>query len=99
MDNPHLICYRVIESIYNERYLKVTSQAPGLGTMNSVLFVDNFRGFTDAYIPITDVNFLVGENSAGKTSILGLIRLFSKPDFMMGRDFFRGHRLQFRPFR
>jgi hypothetical protein len=51
------------------------------------LYVDNFRGFTDTCIPITDVNFLVGENSTGKSSILGLIKLFSGPSFLMGREF------------
>ena len=41
------------------------------------LYVDNFRGFTDTHIPILDVNFLVGENSSGKTSILSLLKLMS----------------------
>lgn len=51
------------------------------------LFVDNFRGFRDTCIPITDVNFLVGENSTGKTSILSLLKLFSGPGFLMGQEF------------
>jgi hypothetical protein len=51
------------------------------------LFVDNFRGFTDTCIPITDVNFLVGENSTGKSSILGLINMFSSASFLVGDDF------------
>jgi AAA domain, putative AbiEii toxin, Type IV TA system/AAA ATPase domain len=55
--------------------------------MKYYLFVDNFRGFSDTCIPITDVNFLVGENSTGKTSILSLIKLFSGPSFLMGQDF------------
>lgn len=55
--------------------------------MKYYLFVDNFRGFSDTCIPITDVNFLVGENSSGKTSILGLLKLFSGPGFLMGQDF------------
>jgi len=55
--------------------------------MKYYLFVDNFRGFRDTCIPITDVNFLVGENSTGKTSILSLIKLFSGPSFLMGQDF------------
>jgi hypothetical protein len=52
--------------------------------MKYYLFVDNFRGFRDTCIPITDVNFLVGENSTGKTSILGLLKLLAGP-----RLFFR----------
>jgi hypothetical protein len=55
--------------------------------MNYYLFVDNFRGFSNTCIPITDVNFLVGENSTGKTSILSLIKLFSGPGFLIGQDF------------
>jgi len=55
--------------------------------MKYFLFVDNFRGFRDTCIPITDVNFLVGENSTGKTSMLSLIKLFSGPDFLMGQEF------------
>lgn len=47
------------------------------------LYVDNFRGFTDTVIPITDVNFFVGENSTGKSSLLGLINLFCAPDFWL----------------
>jgi len=55
--------------------------------MRYFLFVDNFRGFHDTCVPITDVNFLVGENSTGKTSLLSLIKLLSGPSFFMGQDF------------
>jgi len=55
--------------------------------MKYFLFVDNFRGFRNTSIPIIDVNFLVGENSTGKTSILSLLKLFSGPSFLMGQDF------------
>jgi hypothetical protein len=58
--------------------------------MNYYLFVDNFRGFTNTCIPVADVNFLVGENSTGKSSVLGLLKLFSGPTFMMGQDFSGG---------
>lgn len=43
--------------------------------------MDNFRGFKDTYLPIKDVNFLVGENSTGKSSVLGLISLLNDPRF------------------
>jgi hypothetical protein len=56
--------------------------------MKRYLFIDNFRGFVNTYIPILDVNFLVGENSSGKTSVLGLIKLFCNQRFLMGQDFF-----------
>lgn len=55
--------------------------------MRYFLFVDNFRGFQDTCVPIIDVNFLVGENSTGKTSLLSLIKLLSGPGFFMGMDF------------
>ncbi|MFM7457363.1 MAG: AAA family ATPase [bacterium] len=38
------------------------------------LYLDNLRGFDDTLIKFKDVNFLVGENSTGKTSILSLFR-------------------------
>ncbi len=51
------------------------------------LYVDNFRGFQDTYIPLKDVNFLVGENSTGKTSILSLIRLLNSIEFWFSTSF------------
>lgn len=41
------------------------------------LYLDNFRGFEKQYIELNDVNFLVGENSTGKTTLLGLLSLYS----------------------
>jgi hypothetical protein len=54
--------------------------------MAKYLYADNFRGFSDTYIPLLDVNFLVGENSTGKTSILELLRTFHKPGFWFGQS-------------
>lgn len=34
------------------------------------IYMDNFRGFRNTCVPIVDVNFLVGENSSGKTSLM-----------------------------
>ena len=51
------------------------------------LFVDNFRGFARTVLPIKDVNFFVGENSTGKTSILGLINLIKGPSFWFSQKF------------
>jgi hypothetical protein len=53
--------------------------------MAKYLYVDNFRGFSDTYIPLLDVNFLVGENSTGKTSILDLLRTFHNPGIWFGQ--------------
>lgn len=51
------------------------------------LYVDNIRGFENTYIPIMDVNFLVGENSTGKTTILTLINLLASPRFWLSQTF------------
>lgn len=51
------------------------------------IFVDNFRGFSGTLIPIKDVNFIVGENSTGKTSILGLLQLFASDAFWFYQTF------------
>jgi hypothetical protein len=59
--------------------------------MKYYIFVDNFRGFSDTCIPITDVNFLVGENSTGKTSILGLVKLLAGPRFFFQPGFDNEH--------
>jgi hypothetical protein len=59
--------------------------------MKYYIFVDNFRGFSDTCIPITDVNFLVGENSTGKTSILGLLKLLAGPRFFFDQAFDNEH--------
>jgi hypothetical protein len=55
--------------------------------MTKYLFVDNFRGFTDTYIPLVDVNFCVGENSSGKTSVLSLLKLLSTQEFIWSQKF------------
>jgi predicted ATPase len=45
------------------------------------IYLNNVRGFTRTLIPIKACNFLVGENSTGKSSFLSLLKLLSKPDF------------------
>lgn len=54
--------------------------------MKYYLFIDNFRGFINTFIPITDVNFLVGQNSTGKTSVLGLMKLLSGVDLLLSNS-------------
>lgn len=51
------------------------------------IYVDNFRGFSDTFIPLEQVNFLVGENSTGKTSLLGLLHLLSSSSFWFFQKF------------
>lgn len=51
------------------------------------LYLDNYKGFIDTYIPFEDVNFLVGNNSTGKTSVVNLITLISNPSFWMNPIF------------
>jgi len=46
-----------------------------------ILYLNNYKGFDDVFIPIREVNFFVGENSTGKTSILKLLEILSSPRF------------------
>jgi AAA15 family ATPase/GTPase len=50
------------------------------------IYIDNYRGFSDAVVEIKDVNFFVGENSTGKTSFLGLLKLLSSEDFWFNME-------------
>ncbi|MFC1902661.1 AAA family ATPase [Chloroflexota bacterium] len=52
------------------------------------VFLDNFRGFTRTLLQVRDVNFFVGENSTGKTSILALIKLLGTPHFWFEQRFY-----------
>lgn len=51
--------------------------------MSTSIYIDNYRGFSKAWIPLESVNFLVGENSTGKTSFLELLSMFCTPMFWM----------------
>lgn len=55
------------------------------------LYIDNYRGFRDTYIELKDVNFFVGENSTGKTSILSLLYLLSTEEFWSECNFNLGY--------
>lgn len=51
------------------------------------IYLDNFRGFQDALIPLLDVTFCVGENSSGKTSFLSAVSLFASHRFWFEQNF------------
>ena len=55
------------------------------------IYMNNFRGFNETVIPIRAVNFLVGENSTGKSSFLALAQLLSQPEFWFNLDFNAGN--------
>jgi len=63
-----------------------------------LFYLDNFRGFSNSFIPIKDVNFFLGENSTGKTSILSIIYLLSLPHFWFNQSF-NTDQLQFGTFK
>lgn len=52
-----------------------------------IIYFDNFRGFEKTFIPLKDINFFVGENSTGKTSVLKLIKIVADPKFWFMQDF------------
>jgi hypothetical protein len=49
--------------------------------MDTYIYLDNYRGFFETHIPLRQVNFLVGENSTGKTSFLELLEPLFNPAF------------------
>lgn len=51
--------------------------------MRTFIYLDNYRGFSDTLIPLRRVNWLVGENSTGKTSFLELLEELSYPPFWL----------------
>lgn len=58
--------------------------------MNTVIYLNNFRGFKETIIPFRQVNFLVGENSTGKTSVLSILSLLFTQEFWTSLDFNSG---------
>jgi AAA15 family ATPase/GTPase len=54
------------------------------------LFLDNFRGFSKQYIDILGVNFLVGENSSGKSSVLMALNTITSHGFWVNLEFNAG---------
>lgn len=52
-----------------------------------LLYLNNFRGFQNTIIPFSQVNFFVGENSTGKSSVLSLLKLMSNAQFWNNDDF------------
>lgn len=54
--------------------------------MNKIYF-RNFKGFKNQIIDLCEVNFFVGENSTGKTSLISLITLLSSPEFWFTTQF------------
>lgn len=51
------------------------------------LYMDNFRGFSDTVVPLRQTNFLVGENSTGKSSFLSLLSLANYSNFWFYPNF------------
>jgi len=51
------------------------------------IYLDNYRGFSKEFIPMQNVNFLVGENSTGKTSFLAAIKILGSPKFWFSPSF------------
>ncbi|MEW9623508.1 AAA family ATPase [Rhodanobacter geophilus] len=49
--------------------------------MTTYIYADNYRGFRNTLIPIERVNFLVGENSSGKSSFLLLLETMAQLNF------------------
>ncbi|RZS90622.1 AAA family ATPase [Aquimarina brevivitae] len=51
------------------------------------IFLKNYKGFRHQIISLEQVNFLVGENSTGKTSFLKVVNLLSSAEFWYDYEF------------
>src|SRR5690554_1792152 len=51
------------------------------------IFIKNYKGFKHQIISLEEINFLVGENSTGKTSLLKVINLLSSHEFWFDYEF------------
>lgn len=51
------------------------------------IYLKNYKGFKQQFVELEDINFLVGENSTGKTSFLKIINLLSSPEFWYNYEF------------
>lgn len=51
------------------------------------LYIDNYKGFSNTFIPLRQVNFFVGENSSGKTSVINLINILQSFNFWFEGEF------------
>lgn len=52
------------------------------------LYLDQFRDFHHTFIPLKQVNFLVGENSTGKTSVMKLLHILQSSNFWINNKFY-----------
>jgi len=58
------------------------------------LYIKNFKGFKEELIELKDVNFLVGENSTGKTSLLKLINVLHQSGFWTNNEGFNNNEVE-----
>lgn len=58
-----------------------------MGIISTVYCGATLSRFSNTFVPIEDVNFLVGENNIGKTTILKLIKIFDDPEFWLRQEF------------
>jgi len=47
----------------------------------NILYLNNYKGFISEYLPFKDINFFVGDNSTGKSSIISLINTMQNREF------------------
>jgi AAA15 family ATPase/GTPase len=52
----------------------------------TILYLNKFRGFEETFLSLKDVNFFVGENSTGKTSVLKAISTIFNHKFWFVND-------------
>ena len=70
-----------------KKHEEQSSQPKRRETRTVALYLDNFRGFSKTTIPLKSVNFLIGENSTGKSSFLALVNLLCSAEFWFSQTF------------
>lgn len=56
------------------------------GIVMKALYLNNFRNFHNELIGLEEVNFFVGENSTGKSSVLALLNLLGSVGFWLSQN-------------
>lgn len=51
------------------------------------IYLDNYRGFSNQFVPLVGMNFLVGENSTGKSSFLSAVKVLGSAKFWLNPGF------------
>lgn len=52
----------------------------------NVIYLNNFRGFKNEFLHVEKINFFIGENSTGKTSVLKIFKALADSNFWLRKS-------------